>query len=216
VLHWLHSLLPHIPRYGYVLVFIIVLLNNVGLPLPGEAILLGAGFIVGKTAGSLWQSVAAGSAASFLGGICAFWIGRRLGHAGLEKIRWLHLTRKTLKWPQKYLELHGAKTVFLARFVAILPPMAANLLAGMTKMRWRTFLLYDLAGSVAFASSYILIGYVVGKQWQLLETWFGPTALYLVVAGIILIVPAILFRSSLSALLSRCFPGKKWPWRQRP
>jgi hypothetical protein len=55
MLHWLHSLLPHIPHYGYVLVFIVVFLNNLGVPLPGETILLGAGFFLGKNAVSLWQ-----------------------------------------------------------------------------------------------------------------------------------------------------------------
>jgi membrane protein DedA with SNARE-associated domain len=89
-------------------------------------------------------------------------------------IHWLHLKPKTLKWPQRYFERHGAKAVFIVRFIAILPPMAANLMAGMTKIRWRVFLLYDLAGSVAFATSYILIGYVVGKQWKLLENGWAP------------------------------------------
>src|ERR1035437_187767 len=91
MLHWLHSLLPHTPHYGYVLVFIVVFLNNIGLPLPGETILLGAGFILGKAAGSLWQPMAAGTAASFAGGICAFWVGRRVGHGGLEKIHWINI-----------------------------------------------------------------------------------------------------------------------------
>ena len=54
MLHWWHSLLPHIPHYGYVLVFIVAFLNNLGVPLPGETILLGAGFVLGKTADSLW------------------------------------------------------------------------------------------------------------------------------------------------------------------
>jgi membrane protein DedA with SNARE-associated domain len=58
-------LLPHIPHYGYVLVFIVALLNNLGVPLPSEAILLGAGFALGKTADSLWQPVVAGTAAIF-------------------------------------------------------------------------------------------------------------------------------------------------------
>jgi membrane protein DedA with SNARE-associated domain len=71
MLHWLHSLLPHIPRYGYVLVFIVAFLNNLGVPLPGETILLGAGFMLGKTAVSLWQPVAAGTLACFFGGIGA-------------------------------------------------------------------------------------------------------------------------------------------------
>ncbi len=58
MLHWLHSLLPHIPHYGYVLVFIVVLLNNLGLPLPGETILLGPGLSWGKPqsrSGNPWR-----------------------------------------------------------------------------------------------------------------------------------------------------------------
>jgi membrane protein DedA with SNARE-associated domain len=82
MLHWLHSLLPNIPHYGYVLVFIVVFLNNIGIPLPGDTILLGAGFILGKNAISLWPPMAAGTAACFLGGLWAFWLGRRLGHSG--------------------------------------------------------------------------------------------------------------------------------------
>ena len=49
MLHWLHSLLPNVPRYGYVLVFVVVFLNNIGFPLPGETILLGAGFVLGES-----------------------------------------------------------------------------------------------------------------------------------------------------------------------
>ncbi len=85
MLHWLHSLMPHIPHYGYVLVFIVAFLNNLGVPLPGETILLGAGFVLGKTGDSLWLPVVAGTAACFLGGICAFWLGRRLGPEPLGK-----------------------------------------------------------------------------------------------------------------------------------
>jgi membrane protein DedA with SNARE-associated domain len=66
MLHWLHEMLPHLPRYGFVLVFLVVFLNNIGCPLPGETILLGAGFILGKSAGSLWESIAAGAIASLL------------------------------------------------------------------------------------------------------------------------------------------------------
>jgi membrane protein DedA with SNARE-associated domain len=186
-----------------VLVFIVVFLNNVGLPLPGEAILLGAGFILGKTLGSLWQPVVAGTLASFLGGICAFWLGRRLGHGGLERIHWLHLTPKRLKWPQRYFERHGAKAVFLARLIAIFPPIAANVLAGMTSMSWRKFLVYNLAGSAVLSVGYILIGYLVGKNWAAFEGWFSTTALYLILAAVALIVPGITFRHVLYGLLAR-------------
>ena len=209
MLHWLHALLPHIPHYGYMLVFIVVFLNNIGAPLPGETILLGAGFILGKSAGSLWEPIVAGTAACFLGGTCAFWLGRRLGHTGLEKIHWLHLTPKRLKWPERFFKRHGAKAVFIARFIALFPPVVANLLAGMTKMPWRTYLFYNLTGSAAYTTSYILIGYFFGKQWKRLEAWLGLTALYLILAGIVLMALAVIFRDSLSKFLVRLWARRR-------
>jgi membrane protein DedA with SNARE-associated domain len=209
LLHWLHSLLPHIPHYGYVLVFIVVFLNNLGLPLPGETILMGAGFVLGKNAGSLWQPMVAGAAASFLGGCCVFWLGRRLGKGGLQKIHWLHITSKRLKWPEMFFKRHGGKTVFIARFIALFPPVAVNLLAGMSKMRWRVFLFYNLTGSVAYSAAYILAGYFFGRKWKMLEAWLGPTALYLIIAGTTLIVLGVIFRRSLAGLWARVFSKKR-------
>jgi membrane protein DedA with SNARE-associated domain len=209
MLHWLHSLLPHLPHYGFVLVFIVAFLNNLGVPLPGETILLGAGFVLGKTADSLWQPVVAGTAACFLGGSCAFWFGRRLGLSGLEKIRWLHLTPERLKWPERFFERHGAKTVFLARFIFLFPPVVVNLLAGMSKMSRRTFLFYNLTGSAAYATTYTLIGYFFGKKWKLLQAWLGPTALYLIFAAIVLIVLGVLCRHSTARFWQRCFSEKR-------
>jgi membrane protein DedA with SNARE-associated domain len=207
MLHWLHSLLPHIPHYGYVLVFIVAFLNNIGFPLPGETILLGAGFVLGKTADSLWQPMVAGTAACFLGGICAFWLGRRLGHGRWEKIHWLHLTSKKVGWPERFFKRHGAKTVFIARFVFLFPPVAANLLAGMSKMPWRTFLFYNLTGSAAYTVTYILIGYYFGKEWKWLVARLGSTTLCLILAGLAFIVLGMIYRKSLSAFLAR--------WHQR-
>ena len=61
MLHWLHSLLPHIPHYGFVLVFIIVFLNNIGVPMPGKTILIGVGVILGRSDGALPGSRRTGS-----------------------------------------------------------------------------------------------------------------------------------------------------------
>jgi len=208
MLHWLHSLLPHLPHYGYVLVFIVAFLNNLGFPLPGETILLGAGFVLGKTADPLWQPMVAGTAACFLGGICAFGLGRRLDHGRLAKIRWLRLTPERLKWPEQFFKRHGPKTVFIARFIFLFPPVVVNLLAGMANMRWGVFLFYNLTGSAAYTVSYILIGYYFGEKWKLLKTWLGPTGLYLIFAGMLLVVLAVIFRHHLSGFWARLFHKK--------
>ncbi len=165
--------------------------------------LLGAGFVLGRTATSLWKPTLAGIVACFLGGVLSFWLGRRLGHSGLTKTRWLHLTPKRIKRGELFFKRHGAKAIFIARFIPFLPPALANLLAGAAKMRWSFFLFYDLAGSAAYTVTYILIGYFFGKKWKLLEAWLGPTVLYLIFAGIALIILLVVFGHSLYGLLTR-------------
>jgi membrane protein DedA with SNARE-associated domain len=203
MLHWLDSLLPALPHYGFALVFIVVFLSNVGFPIPGKVILLGAGFVLGRAAGSLWQPILAGTLASCLGGICAFWLGRRLGHSRLEEIHWLHMTPKQFEWPERFFKRHGAKTVFLARFIPVLPSAVANLLEGTTKISWRGYLWFNLAGSAAYTILYILLGYFFGRRWKLLQTWIGPTGLYAIMAGIALTVLAFTFRHALVQYAAR-------------
>ena len=203
MLQWMQSLLPHIPHYGYVLVFLVVFFNNIGFPLPGETILLGAGFILGRRAESLWPPLAAATMACFLGGICAFWMGRRLGEAGIRKIRWLHLSPDRRKRFDRYFKRHGARTVFFARFIPLFPPVAANLLAGVSNMPWRPFLLYNVTGSAAYSTAYILIGYFFGKKWKAFDAWISPAAPWLAAAGVLVVVLAVIFRRPLSKIRKR-------------
>jgi len=77
-------------------------------------------------------------------------------------------------------------------------------------MRWRTFLFYNVTGSAAYATTYILIGYFLGKQWKLLEAWLGPTALYLMLGGVAIMVFTVLFRHPLAGY-SACLIARKHP-----
>ena len=138
----------------------------------------------------------AGAAASFIGGSCAFWTGRRIGHSGLERIRWLHLTPERMAWPDRFLKLHGAKTVFIARFIALFPPIVANLLAGMSKLSWPTFLACNLARSAAYAATYFLVGHFFGRRWKSTEAWLRPATLYAILAAVVLIACGVIFRHS--------------------
>jgi membrane protein DedA with SNARE-associated domain len=209
MLKWLHSLLPGLPHYGFVLVFVVVFLNNLGVPLAGKAILLAAGFVLGQNGDSLWPPMAAGAAGCFLGGLCTFWIGRRLDDASLEKVRWLHLTPARLKRPRQFFKRHGPKAVLFARITPFFPAFAGSLLAGLAKMPWRTYLFYDFIGSMACGIGYILFGYLFGQKWKALEAWLGPVPLYLILGGITLAVLGVLFRQSLSEFWTR-HVYKKW------
>ena len=76
-------------------------------------------------------------------------------------------------------------------------------------MPWRTYLFYNLTGSAAFAATYVLIGYYFGKKWKMLEAWLGPTALYLILAGLTVIVLGVIYRHSLAGLWKRHFHKKQ-------
>ena len=107
-------------------------LSNIGVQLPGKTFAFGIGIMLGKAAGSPWQPMVAAMTACFLGGICSFWLGRRLGHVGVAKTHWLHLTPERLKWPQQFFKQYGAKSVFIARFIPLLPPVATWGISGGT------------------------------------------------------------------------------------
>ncbi len=210
MIHWLRSLFPHLPHYGYRLVFIVTFLNSIGFPFPGEPFLFGTGFILGKEGISLGNSIAAGTGACFLGGVVAFWLGRRLGHSHLKKINWLHLTPQKFEWMKHFFKRSGAKAVFIARFIPLLPSLIPNLLAGMAKMRWGIFLFYNFTGSVVYVVGFILLGYFLGKQWKLLEAWLGPGTIYLILGGIVL---AALLEISRRFFYNRS--GRFFSWKRK-
>ena len=76
-------------------------------------------------------------------------------------------------------------------------------------MPWRIYLFYNLTGSAAYTTIYILIGYFFGKKWKQLEAWLGPTALYLILVSIVLIVLGVLLRHSLSKFTGRLCSNKR-------
>jgi membrane-associated protein len=110
---------------------------------------------------------------------------------------------------ESFFKRYGTKTVFIGRFIALLPALVPNALAGMAKMRWRVFLFYNFTGSAVYATLYILLGYFLGKRWEFLQAWLGPTAIYLILQGIVLIVLAVIFRHFLYNLWVRLFFAKR-------
>jgi membrane protein DedA with SNARE-associated domain len=195
MIHWLQALLAH---QGYWVVFLVVFLNNLCFPVPGDTTLLGSGFLVGKGDLSLWAVVAAGTAGCFLGGNGGYWLGRRFGPRFLKKIQWLRINPRRMEHVERFFEKYGAKAVFFARFVALLHPLT-GLLAGMWKTPFRPFLFFNLAGGFAYALLYTMAGYFFGQRWEIFKSWLGPAALYAVVIAAALLVLGLFLRRSIRA-----------------
>jgi membrane protein DedA with SNARE-associated domain len=160
-------------KYGYAVVFVGVSLENMGLPVPGETVLLaGAALAHFGRLSLVWVIVAAASGA-VIGDNCGFFIGRRGGRVLAERYGpRIGLTRARLAAFDAFFLRHGPKTVFIARWVTGLRVVCA-VLAGGSGLPWRTFLFYNATGAVAWSVSIAAVGYSLAYSWETLESWIG-------------------------------------------
>ena len=137
---------------GYWTVGLIIGLESMGLPLPGETVLVLAAIYCG-TGGDLAITgvVVAAIVGAVVGDNFGYWIGRRYGYPLVIKYKtWLHLTDGRIKLAQYLFLRHGGSVVFFGRFIALLRIFAA-FLAGVNKMNWNRFLLANAAGGIIWA-----------------------------------------------------------------
>jgi membrane protein DedA with SNARE-associated domain len=181
-------------RYGYAVVFVGVFLENAGLPVPGETVLLAGAALSRSGALFLPWVVATAIAGAIFGDNIGFLIGRRGGRALLERFgSRLGLTSRRLAEFDRFFDKHGAKTVFIARFVTGLRVFGA-LLAGTSGLPWGRFLLYNAAGAVAWATTFGAVGYFLAYSWETLEEWIGRSGVALLAAVAVIAVVAVLRR----------------------
>jgi membrane protein DedA with SNARE-associated domain len=149
---------------GYPAITLFVLIECAGIPLPGETVVLLAAFSAGVD-GQLqlpWIIVCA-SFGAILGDNIGFYIGRTGGRRFVERFgRFFFLKMEHLDKAEKFFERHGPKAVFFGRFVTFLRIWAA-FLAGMHRMRWKTFLFYNALGGIVWTLYISLLGFFAGR-----------------------------------------------------
>lgn len=167
----LQTLLDLFTSYGYWIVFFGVMLENAGLPVPGETILLAAGFCASLGHFSVPMVMLIATAGAVLGDNCGYWIGHRVGRGVLLKYgRYVMLTEARFRGMEKFFERHGDKTVLVARFITGFRVFTA-LFAGASGMRWRTFFIFNVLGAISWATVMTLLGFFFGQSWHLLEQY---------------------------------------------
>src|SRR5262245_47988604 len=152
-----------VETYGLWILFLLVLLESAGIPLPGETSLIGAGLLAAAGHFEIVSVIAVAAAAAIVGDNCGYWVGRIWGKKILTV--WGPLERfseKVLPASERFFARHGGKTVFFARFIAILRFTAAWL-AGVAHMAWWRFFFWNAAGGIAWATGVGLLAYYGGK-----------------------------------------------------
>jgi membrane protein DedA with SNARE-associated domain len=153
-----------VAHYGLWVVFSVVFLEVAGLPfIPGEAALIAAGALSSQGHGNIVAIVGLAIAAAVTGALFGYLVGRRWGRELLQRWPWFErVTHKGVERSQEFFHRHGSKAVFLGRFV---PVLRATLgwMAGIGRMRFGSFLLWNVAGAVAWACLIGLAAYYLGS-----------------------------------------------------
>ncbi|HEX3749510.1 MAG TPA: DedA family protein [Streptosporangiaceae bacterium] len=160
----LATIAPYLDRYGYVAVGGLLLLEDFGLPVPGEAVMIAASVYAG--AGRL--NIAVVAAVAFVAAVvgdCIGWaIGRHGGHRLLARFgRYVLLPPHRVARAEKFFARHGGKIVPLARFVDVLR-QANGIIAGLTGMRFARFLVLNAIGAALWVGAWTTAGYLAGHH----------------------------------------------------
>lgn len=192
--------------YGYLFLFVVVGAESLGIPVPGETALVTAAAFAALGHLDIYLVVVTAACAAILGDTAGYWIGHSGGLALVHRWgRLLHVDESHIKRAHNFFDRHGGKTVFIGRFVAILRTWAA-VLAGVARMPYRTFLIYNAAGGIVWAALFGTLGYLFGRNLPKLEDLVGQSSVLILLFLVLFIALAFALhwlRSNSSAIAAR-------------
>ena len=203
------DLLRFLASYGDFAVLLFVAIESTGIPFPSEAMLLIAAIFAGTTHQlSIPQVILAAASGAILGDNLGFWVGREGGFRLLRRYgRYIRLDERKLKLGLYLFRRRGGKVVFFGRFIVVLRAWAA-FLAGVNRMRWPAFLLFNALGGIVWATVYGLGGYFFGDNIHRLA---GPVGTVILILAALIILAGLVFvwrnERQLEEKAERTLPG---------
>lgn len=156
------ALEPLLRHWGYLAIFVFVILGNVGVPVPEESILILAGYLTWQGDLQLPLVLVVGIASAVAGDNLGYWMGRRYGREAIERYgRRVLLSPARIEATRRLVTRYGAFGVFAARFIAGLRFMAGPL-AGSTGLRPLAFVTANLLGALVYVPAMLAAGYAAG------------------------------------------------------
>ena len=183
MLEWLDGV---VQGHGSWIVAVVIFFESMGLPLPGESLLIGLSIYAATTGGiDIVWALAWAVVGAVMGDNVGYLIGRSVGRRALVRLGGkIGLTEKRITLGEYLFHKHGGKVVFFGRFIAFMRTFAA-LLAGAVRMEWPRFLLWNGLGGLCWVVGYGGAAYLVGDH---IKVFLGPIGLTIgvIAAGLIL------------------------------
>jgi membrane protein DedA with SNARE-associated domain len=169
---------------GYAAVAVFVGMEASGIPVPGETALIAAAVLASQGKLSIELVIAIAAVSAIVGDNIGYFLGRRYGRRLMERPgRTKERRQVALERGEHLFDRHGAKAVFLGRWIALLRIWAAWL-AGIAGMRWRSFLFWNALGGIGWALFFGLLGYWGGEATAQLVARVGVGAAIAVGLGV--------------------------------
>ena len=167
----------------------------VGILFPGEIAVILGGVLAFQGRIGLGAAIGAAVSGAVVGDSAGYAVGKRWGRPMVEaSVGRLRLVRSQhLDRAEAFLVRHGGKAVLLGRWTAALRVLIPGL-AGMSRVNYRTFVLYNLLGGALWATTFVLVGYVAGEGWRTVESVAKQASLVLLVLVVIVAVVVLLAR----------------------
>lgn len=185
--------------YGYIGIFLLIMLENLFPPIPSEVILTLGGFMTIDTTLNVLGVIIVSVLGSTLGATILYLVGRIFNKERLEKIvegkigRVLRFKKEDIEMANSWFEKRGYLTVFFCRFIPIVRSLI-SIPAGMTKMKFIPFILLTIAGSTIWNTVLIWLGKIAGQSWKVISNYVdGYSKIVLVLLVIACIAFAIWF-----------------------
>lgn len=191
--------------YGYWAVFVGIALENTGIPLPGETIVIVGGFLAGSGELNYWLVLSSAIAGAVLGDNFGYWVGRVGGWQLLVKIGQIfRLQEQQLEQAKDRYSQNAAQAVFWGRFITILRIFAGPL-AGITHMPYNEFLLCNLGGAAVWSTTIVSLSFFLGKVVSLeqIVSWTAQVGVFALVLVICLLLAPIIWNYGQKKLLSK-------------
>jgi membrane protein DedA with SNARE-associated domain len=181
---------PLLEHYGYLAVGGFVLLEDFGVPVPGETMLIAAAVFAGSGHLNIALVIIVAVAGAIIGDNIGFAVGHFGGRPLVERFgRYVFLTPTRLDHAEEYFNEHGGKIVTIARFIEGLRQLN-GLLAGIVGMHWAKFLAFNALGAVLWVCTWAALGYFAGENIDEIYGAFERYKWYIIAA--IVVIAAIL------------------------
>jgi membrane protein DedA with SNARE-associated domain len=182
-----------IVQFGYLGIFVAMVLESAALPVPSEIIMPFAGFVVFQGRLDFLLVLIAGTLGNLAGSIILYYIGLKGGRPILLRYgKYIMVSEKEMKIADNWFKRFGSKVIFFSRMLPVVRTFI-SLPAGTARMDFKKFCFYTLAGSIPWNLALVYLGFVLGERWSELESVFQMVDILAVIGLVVIIVYIVHF-----------------------